>query len=97
MTMMQDSGAAAAGPPHPRDLAHLARYFETELQGSVYDDLRSFRNALAPVQDELEDCGALVRLGRSLYVHLPTFWAAYLEAHRARSRRISTELLASIV
>lgn len=72
--------------PQPSDYQPLGDYFDENLQ-PLFGTYKAFEHHLAPVRDELEEDGALARVGRLLNVHKPTFWPKFLAAQRALLQR----------
>jgi len=70
----------------PSEYQPLGAYYDENLQ-PLFSSYKAFEHHLAAVRDELETEGALVRVGRLLNVHKPTFWSMFLAAQRAMLQR----------
>jgi hypothetical protein len=84
---------AAVIPDKPGDYARLADYFDEALQ-PLFDTFKSFQHHLDAVQDDLEASGALIRIGKLLYVNRATFWPAFKQAHAMAAQQRAAALLA---
>jgi len=75
-----------AAPTQPGDYQPLGDYFDENLQ-PLFGTYKAFEHHLAVVRSELEEEGALARVGRLLYVHRERFWPEFVAAHREAGHR----------
>lgn len=78
--------AASVLADSPADYAKLADYFDAEL-GPLFSTWKAFQHHLETVQSDLEDSGALIRVGKLLYAHRTRFWPEFKAAHAAAAKR----------
>jgi hypothetical protein len=83
--------AAVALADSPADYAKLADYYDAEMQ-LLFPTYKGFQHHLDTVQAELEESGALIRVGKLLCAHKARFWPEFKAAHAAAAlaRRAST-------
>jgi hypothetical protein len=84
---------AAASLDTPGEYARLSDYYDEALQPHLFDSYKAFLHHLDTVQDELEACGAVIRIGKLLYVHKARFWPEFRKAHAATSQRRAAALM----
>jgi hypothetical protein len=93
MTTQHVPQLAAASQDAPAAYARLSDYYDEELR-PIFATYKVFQHHLDSVQDELEACGALIRIGKLLYVHRARFWPEFRQAHTNAAQRRAAALMA---